>query len=217
MSVAGGDIALAANGQVLPTISYDPAALGPLLKVAEGFGVPAATIQGGLDLVGKLTGDKPLDLKLNLPGGSGDVPAIDKTMKAPTLPEGFAAPAIHATAAFGQDGSLQQIGDFSTQELAGLGIPLSFSLPPNIASALSASGASSLGIKTEANKLNILLDGKTALSLGYDEASLKAALTLATPFLAGTLLENADIAKLINEQILPLAPAADVDVQVNLK
>lgn len=217
VNVNGNEIALAANGQVLPTISYDPASLGPLLKVAEGFGVPSNTISGALDLVNKLTGDKPLDLKLNLPGGSGDVPAIDKTMQAPTLPEGMSAPTIHLNTAFGEDGSLQAIGSLTTDELAGLGVPLSFSLPANVASALGQSGASSLGIKTEANKLNIQLDGKNALTLGFDQASLQGALTLAKPFLAGTLLEDPAISKLIEEQILPLAPAADLDVQVQLK
>lgn len=216
VNVAGSEIALAANGQVLPTISYDPAALGPLLKVAEGFGVPSATINGALDLVNKLTGDKPLDLKLNLPGGSGEVAAIDKTMKAADL-KGLSAPTIHLNTAFAADGSLQAIGNLTTQELAGMGVPLNFSLPANVVSALGQSGAKSLGIKSEANKLNIQLDGKTALSLGYDEASLKGALALAKPFLAGTLLEDPAIGKLIEEQILPLVPAADLDVQLQLQ
>ena len=217
VNVNGSEIALAANGQVLPTISYDQASLGPLLKVAEGFGVPSKTINGALDLVNKLTGDKPLDLKLNLPGGSGDVPAIDKTMQAPTLPEGMSAPSIHLTTAFAADGSLQAIGDLTTQELSGMGVPLAFSLPANVVSALGQSGASSLGIKSEANKLNIQLDGKNALTIGFDAASLKGALALAKPFLAGTLLEDPAISKLIEDQILPLAPSADLDVQVNLK
>ena len=67
------------------------------------------------------------------------------------------------------------------------------------------------------HKLNIQLDGKNALTIGFDAASLKGALALAKPFLAGTLLEDPAISKLIEDQILPLAPSADLDVQVNLK
>ncbi len=216
VNIAGNEIALATNGQALPVISYDPGSVGALAKIAEGFSVPAATLNGGLELVNKLTSKEPLNLTLNLPGASGDVPAIDKTMKVADL-KGLSAPKIHLQTAFDAKGTLTAIGGFSAEELAGLGIPLSVSLPPNILSALTASGASALGIKTEANKLHIELDGKSALSLSYDEASLRQALALAKPFLGEGLLSDPNIAQLIDTQILPLIPAADVDVNVALK
>ncbi|MCB0104806.1 MAG: hypothetical protein KDE53_02835, partial [Caldilineaceae bacterium] len=67
-------------------------------------------------------------------------------------------------------------------------------------------------LATDAGKLNLLLDGETALTVNYDQPSLTAALDLAGPFLAGTPLENPAVRTLVQEQILPLVPAADLDV-----
>ena len=64
---------------------------------------------------------------------------------------------------------------------------------------------------------NLLLDGETALTVNYDQPSLTAALDLAGPFLAGTPLENPAVRTLVQEQILPLVPAADLDVTVALQ
>ncbi len=80
--------------------------------------------------------------------------------------------------------------------------------------ALTDLGADELSIVTEANQLNILMDGETALSLGYDVPSLQAALELAAPFLGDTPLSDPAVNQLLVEQILPLLPASDLDVTV---
>jgi hypothetical protein len=55
------------------------------------------------------------------------------------------------------------------------------------------------------------------MSIDYDAASLATALDLAKPYLAGTPLEDPAVMQLIQEQILPIAPAADVNVQITVE
>ena len=72
-------------------------------------------------------------------------------------------------------------------------------------------------IVNSGNKLDIKVNGDTLLSLDHDQASLQAALNLATPFLEGSPLADPAMAKLIAEQILPLVPGSDVQITINVE
>ena len=73
-----------------------------------------------------------------------------------------------------------------------------------------------INISTADNQLNVGLDGDTALSLAYDAAALQTALQLAAPFLGDSPLSDPNVAKLVNEQILPLIPGSDLNITLNL-
>ena len=117
-------------------------------------------------------------------------------------------------AVFDSEGNLKSIGTLSASDVDALS---SVALPPDAMSALDDLGASNLQIATEPNQLNVLLDGSTALSLGYDAAALAAALELAGPFLGDTPLSDPAVNQLLVEQILPLVPAADLNIDVQVE
>ena len=77
--------------------------------------------------------------------------------------------------------------------------------------------ADTVELATEPGKLNLLLDGATALTINYDDAALQKTLDVAAPFLVGTPLENPAMMTLVREQIMPLVPAADLDITVALQ
>jgi hypothetical protein len=222
VNVEGNSIILAANGQVLPILSYDDASLDSLTQLAGAFGVPQETVSTGLQVVRKLVAETSIGMTIDVPAANGaaaiEAPTgpPDTTMDPANL-NGLAPPVIHLNATFDQQGVLKAVDTLTTDELGQLGIPLAFTLPANIANALDQLGAQQVSLKSEPNKLNLQLDGKTALSLSYDEVALRQTLSLAKPFLAGTLLEDPTIAQLIDQQILPVAPAADLDIDVKLQ
>jgi hypothetical protein len=112
-----------------------------------------------------------------------------------------------------QDGAIESVEGLGSLSDLGVG-PVA--LPPNVTQILDQLGASQVTINTDAGKVDIQLDGATALTLNWDEPSLQTALTLAAPFLAGTPLEDPTVAQLVQEQIVPVLPTADVDVTLNL-
>ncbi|MDQ3249770.1 MAG: hypothetical protein M3Q45_11265, partial [Chloroflexota bacterium] len=148
-----------------------------------------------------------------LPGAAADqAPTeINKTMVPPDL-QGNAPPVIQLSAVIEQ-GAVQSVGGLP----AGLVPGLPIALPANVAAILTGLGAQQVQLVTDPNVLNLLLDGETALTLNYDLPSLQAALSLATPFLGTTPLSDPALATLIQEQILPQIPGADVDVTVDLQ
>ncbi|MBK8795046.1 MAG: hypothetical protein IPM07_00890 [Anaerolineales bacterium] len=77
--------------------------------------------------------------------------------------------------------------------------------------------AKTVGIVNTPNNLAISVNGSELMSLDYDAASLAAALELAKPYLAGTPLEDPAVMQLVQEQILPIAPAADLNVQITVE
>jgi hypothetical protein len=71
-------------------------------------------------------------------------------------------------------------------------------------------------INADPGKVDIQLDGATVLTINWDEPSIRSALTLASPFLAGTPLEDPTVAQLVQEQIVPMLPKSDADITLNL-
>lgn len=198
---------VAANGQTLPTITWTPESLATLANVVAPIaGISTDLISGALRLVDETGG-----LRANIVLGDAVAPSgdIDRTLATPST-EGAPIIRLNANVQGNAIQSIEGLGD-----LAALGIgPIA--LPPNVMQILGQLNARQIQLNTEAGKVDINLDGNTALTLNWDEPSLQSALQLAGPFLAGTPLEDPTVASFVQGQILPILPGADVDVTLNL-
>jgi hypothetical protein len=199
---------LAADGQTLPTITWTPESMQTLAGiVAPLAGVSPDMISNGLALIEK-TG--AIKAAVALPGAAPAAgTAINKMLTTPDV-SGQPASVIHLNAAY-SGGSIQSLGGLDNLPM------LPINLPPNIAGILDGLNASELQLDGNPGQLNLLLDGATALTLNYDDASLQSVLKLAGPFLAGTPLENPAILGLVQDQLLPMLPATDLDIKVALE
>jgi len=222
VDVSQTGIHLGANGQALPSPTWTAESLPILTKVAQqAGGVSPDLINTGMTLLKEMGG-----IKANVSVGGGAAPAESAPVTSTTATIATAAVSgttgvsgtasasavLHVNAVI-QQGAVQTLGGITSAELPVL--PLA--LPPNVSAILTTLGAKQVQIITALNKLDLMLDGKSALSLNYDVPSLQAAMTLATPFLAGTPLQDPNIAKLLQEQILPQVPGSDVNVTVDVK
>jgi hypothetical protein len=199
---------LAANGQTLPTITWTPETLATLgTVVAPLTGMSPELITNALNLINQSGG-----LQANIAVGEGEPTAaeINRTLSPPATAEGAPVMRLNATV---QDGTIQSVEGLGNLTDLGVG-PVT--LPPNVMQILQGLNAQQVQINTDPGVVNLLVNGNTALTLNWDQTSLTTALQLATPFLAGTPLEDPNVARLVQEQILPLLPGADVDVTLNL-
>ncbi len=200
---------LAADGQTLPTITWTAESMQTLSGIiAPLAGIDPGLIANGMALIEE-TG--AIKATVAMPGVTPTTAEINKTMAAPDAADTQGA-VIHADAVY-SDGAIQSIGGLPEGAIPGL--PLA--LPANVAGILGGLDAQQVELATAPGQLNLLLDDATALTINYDGASLAAALNLAGPFLAGTPLENPAVVTLIQEQILPLVPGADLDITVALQ
>ncbi len=200
---------LAADGQTLPTITWTPESMQTLAGIiAPLAGIDPAMIANGMTLIEE-TG--AIKASIAMPGVTATTTEINKTMATPATSDTPGA-VIHADAVY-SDGGIQSIGGLPDGAIPGL--PLA--LPPNVAGILNGLNAQEIELATDPGKLNLLLDGSIALTINYDDASLAETLKLAGPFLAGTPLENPAVVTLIQEQILPQVPGADLDIKVALQ
>jgi len=127
----------------------------------------------------------------------------------------MAAPVIRLNAAV-QNGQIVSVGGLPAEALAALGVELP-TLPPDVMKILNDLGAKTVDIVNSPNNLSIQVNGAELLSIDYDAASLATVLQLAGPYLAGTPLEDPAVMKLVQEVILPIAPAADLQVQLTIQ
>ena len=199
---------ISANGQTLPTITWTPESLNTLAGVVAPLaGVSPDMINGALKIINETGG-----IKANIAYGDAAAPEgeINKTLAVPASAEGGPVIRLNAAVDNGTVSSIEGLGS-----LADLGMA-PIVLPPNVMQILGQLNAKQVEVKTGLGKVDIMLDGATALTLNWDEPSVRSALTLAGPFLAGTPLEDPNVAKLLDEQIVPLLPISDVDVKLNL-
>jgi len=214
VKVENNSLVIGTNGQKLPSLSWGDTTFDTIGKMAPLLGVSAATLGGGMEIINRLTSSTDMGLSLDLPLADGanaiDIPAeMDMTMQAPDLGD-TPPPVIHLDAAF-SNGQLASIAGITSDELS------SITLPPDIGDMLEELDAGELKIKSEANSLNVMLDGETMLALNYDTPSLMAVMDLAAPMMEGTMLEEELIQQFISENILPLIPGADIDITVALE
>jgi len=209
LEIGQDGIFLAADGQTLPTITWTPESLPTIASIiAPLAGVSAEMVNSGLALIEE-TG--AIKASVAMPGVTATATEINKTLGTPDT-SSVPPAVIHANATY-SDGALQSIGGLP--EGAVPGFPLA--LPPNVAGILNGLDAQAVEIATEPGKLNLLLDGSTALTVNYDDAALQKTLDVAAPFLTGTPLESPAMMTLVREQIMPLVPAAELDINIALQ
>ncbi|MEZ4870289.1 MAG: hypothetical protein R3C14_53660 [Caldilineaceae bacterium] len=206
LEVGQDGLFIAADGQTLPTITWTPESMQTLAGiVAPLAGVQPDMISNGLALIEE-TGAIKAVIALPGSGGTATPAEINKTLSAPTATD-VAPPVIHLNAVY-SNGAIQSLGGLTDLPM------LPIALPPNVAQILDSLNAKEVKLKTDGGKLNVMLDGNTALTLNYDDPSLQSALNLAGPFLGGTPLDNPAMQQLLENEILPIVPSADLDVKV---
>ena len=219
LNVVSGDnsIALAVNGMSLPGISWSA---DGLTKISGLVGSLTGMSPEMLPNVLGIVSDANAGVSLKLPPGEGQE-AIEVPAEAPTLAPvdlgDFAPPVIKAELMVDANGNITNIGNVAASDLASVGVPTaSLALPGNVLAMLKGLGADKVTLVSDAGKADLQLDGQTALSLNYDSNALRSLLALLKPMLGVALLDDPNVSKLIDEQIMPIAPGAQLDITVDL-
>ena len=206
-------INIAVDGKALPRIRFAPDSMATVAGiVGSQTGLPPALLDAGLNTLLK---DGGITTRIALSGEVDQSAAPAEATFAPADLGDMAAPVIRAKVGV-KAGQIVSVGDLSAEQLAQLGVTLP-ALPPNVMQILSDLDAQTVDIVNTPNNLSIKVNGAELMSIDYDAASLATALELAKPYLAGTPLEDPAVMQLIQEQILPIAPAADVNVQITVE
>ena len=217
VNMSGDTLAITANGQVLPTISISEDSMGTLAGlVGPMAGVDPSLITEGVNVLRNLGPD----VKLDLPAAEGAEPIEipeqpDLTMKPAQIGD-VNAPTIQLSAKYGPNG-FTEIGGVSSDTLDTLGIALP-TLPPDVVNLLTEQGVGEVQLVVGDGALHVITDGETALTVNYDTDSLQAALDIASPFLGeDSPLNQPVMSRFIEEQLLPILPAANVVIRLELE
>ena len=216
VNISPTQIMLAANNEKLPVIEMSDGFLDTFVNdMGPALGIDLGSMGGGVGILQKILANGPLKTSVTLPGANAaSMPAeVDMSFEAPSAD--LLPAVIHLVLGY-QDGTLASIGGLSSESLGSLAESFP-TLPENVGTMLAGMGASQLQLKTEANKLNINIDGSTLLSLNYDVPSLMNALDLAGPFLEDSPLGNPAMVQLLVDNILPYAPGSDLDITINVQ
>ena len=214
--VAVDQILLAANGVTLPTVALNNATLPAVSQLVGSLaGLQPTLVSTIVDML-KDTG---VSASLNLPLAAG-VEAVKvgdpfaDGIQAPDLGD-FAPPVLHMNVSFDKNNKLKSVGPLTGQELQEqMGVAVD--LPASITSVLTQVGANQVQAVNTPGQFDLLLNQESAVALQYDVDSLVEVLRLLAPFMKGTLMEDPGINGLIQQQILPLVPGSDVNLNVLL-
>lgn len=205
-------INIAVDGKALPRIRFAPDSMATVAGiVGSQTGLPPALLDAGINTLLK----DGVTTRIALSGEVDQSAAPAEVTFAPAELGDMAPPVIRARVGV-KDGQIVSVGDLSAEQLAQLGVALP-ALPPNVMQILGDLNAQTVDIVNTPNNLSIAVNGSELMSIDYDAASLATALELAKPYLAGTPLEDPAVMQLVQEQILPIAPAADVNVQITVE
>jgi len=212
ISASTDAVNIAVDGNPLPRIRFAPDSMATIAGiVGTQTGLSPDLIDVGINALLK----DGITTRIALRDDVGEVAAPGEATFAPADLGDMAAPVIRANVSV-KDGQIVSVGDLSAEQLAQLGVALP-ALPSNVMQILGDLDAKTVGIVNTPNNLAISVNGSELMSLDYDAASLAAALELAKPYLAGTPLEDPAVMQLVQEQILPIAPAADLNVQITVE
>jgi len=212
------NLTLAANGDVLPIVSWSD--LDTLLGVVQPLlDMSPELMSGAAQIFNNLMAEQSLNVDVSLPVAEGAEPVtlpdeMDTTMATPETND-ITPPIIRADATV-VDGQIQAINELSADTLGQLGVELP-TLPPEVMQILTDLNAETLQLRTSPNQLDVNVNGEPLVSLSYDQASLQHLLNLLQPFLGDTPLQNPAVTQLLENEILPLVPGADIDVTVNVQ
>jgi hypothetical protein len=205
-------INIAVDGRALPRIRFAPGSMATVAGIAGAqSGLSPALLDAGINTLLK----DGITTRIALSGEVDQSAAPAEVTFAPAELGDMAPPVIRARVGV-KDGQIVSFGDLSAEQLTQLGVTLP-ALPPNVMQILNDLNAQTVDIVNTPNNLSIKVNGAELMSIDYDAASLATALELAGPYLAGTPLEDPAVMQLVQEQILPIAPAADVNVQITIE
>jgi len=213
-----GGLSIVNNGQPFPAISWTPAGVDLLATLAPALaGVSADQVRG----IDNVIDQSDVGLNIALPGAEAAPAPAEGAAAAPTFAPvdlgDFAPPIIQAQLQMDAAGNVTQLGNIAMADVASMGIPASIALPANVVDILKSTGAKQLSIVTDGQgHADVTLDGQPAISLDFDSDSLRALLTTLKPMINVPLLDNPVVSQLIDEQIMPLAPGAQVNIGVAL-
>ena len=208
--ISSTGVALAGNGTVLPSISWEAAGLD-LIDGMVGGGT--GTIPGVLALVGALNAEAPLSLILTLPGSGGEVgtsPFEGHSFVAADL-DGAHVPTLRLDVEV-ENGTVVSVSGIDMEDMGMTDV----ALPDAVLSMMAENGVSSLTLVTGPNQLDVQLDGQVALSLGYDVAALDAVMDLLPGMMGDSLAGQATLLEFVSVELLPMVVASDVEVAVAL-
>jgi hypothetical protein len=219
VSLAADGLSIVNNGMPLPAIGWTPAGLEVVKTLAPALaGISREQIEGVVDVIN----ETKVGLSISIPPAEGEAVA-EKPASVPETPSyapvdlgEFAPPIIRADLQLDANGAVTNIGNLAMSDVTSLGLPANIVLPANVVDILKQTGASEVGIQTEAGKLEIQLDGETAITLAYDVPALQAMWALVKPLVKSPILENPAISTLIEERFVPLAAGAQADISLQL-
>jgi hypothetical protein len=206
---------LGINGQPLPSITWSGDQLGTLAVIVGGMtDMSPEEFSSVLDVVTNLGANAVV----SMPPAEG-VEAIEvpeePNLQVGTVEPNPQAPVIRLSATVDGNGQIHSVGDFNETDLAALSLPV---LPAGIIETLAATGASEVGLINDLGKMNIVLDGNSALTFNYDATSLAAMLDLVMTLTGGAgMLADPGVSQIVHEQLLPQLPAADIDISLVLE
>ena len=218
VNLSEGGLNIANNGMPFPAISWAPEGVALLKTLAPALaGISADQVQGVMDVIGQ----SEVGLNIALPGAEATAPPAEGAAAAPTFAPvdlgDFAPPIIQAALQMDAAGNVTRIGNVEMADVASMGLPVSIALPANIVDILKATGAKNLAIVTNGQgHLDVALDGTPAISLDFDVDALRLLLATLKPMLNVELLNDAVISQIIDEQVMPLAPGAQVNIAIAL-
>ena len=212
-----GSILLAANGVTLPTVGLNDATLPAVSQLVGSLAGLQPTL---VSTIVNLLKDTGVSASLNLPLAAGAEPVtvgdpFADGIQAPNLGD-FAPPILHLNVAYDRDNKLKSIGPVTGQDLDQAGMALPLDLPPSITSVLTQVGANEVQAINTPGQFDLMINKESAVALKYDVDSLIEVLRLLAPFMKGTIMEDPGINGLIQQQILPLVPGSDVNLNVML-
>ncbi len=218
VALNGDRLTILNNGEPFPAISWSPEGIDLIKTLAPALaGVSADQIQGVMDLLNQTE----VGLNVALPGAEAAAAPATDALPAPEFAAvdlgEFAPPIIRAELQMDAAGNVTRIGNVEMADVASMGLPASIALPANVVDILKATGANQLAIVANGQgHLDVTLDGQPAISLDFDSDSLRMLLATLKPILNIDILNNPVISQIIDEQIMPLAPGAQLDIAIEL-
>ncbi len=209
VQISSTGVALAGNGVVLPSISWEAAGLDLIDSLAGGNG----TVPGVLKLVEVLSAEAPLGVVLTLPGSGGEVgasPFEGHSFVAVDL-EGAYPPTLRLNVAV-ESGTVTSVSGI---DLTALGLE-GIALPDAVLDMMADNGVSSLTLVMAPNQMDVQFNRQVALTLVYDVAALNAVMDLLPGLLGDSLAEQATLLDFVSVELLPMVVASEAELVVDL-
>ncbi len=205
LHVGSGNIAMAVNNQLLPSITLHDAGVSLVDGLTGGTGM----VPGVLTLLETMTTSGPVPIDLQLPGSDASTdPLADIAFAPPPTLEG-AQPTLRLPVQL--EGN--QVTSIGGMDVAALGMD-PIALPADVLDMLA--GVGELTVKTSPNQLDIHLDGNPAISLAYDVTTMNTLLDLLPSLMGSDLIDNPALLEFIKNILMPQIVGADAEIVLTM-